>query len=75
MQTQNAQSSRNMKLMTLLMPIFFFFILYNAPAGLLLYWTMTNIFTAGQQYVVSYLQKKNPDKGESGKPNSPKKGR
>ena len=34
------------------MPIMFFFILYDMPAGLLIYWITTNIFTILQQYYI-----------------------
>ena len=57
-------SGRNMKMMTYMMPIMFFFILYNMPSGLLLYWTMQNIFTVGQQWYINYRrQKKNAGGG------------
>jgi len=53
-------SGRNMKMMTYMMPIMFFFILYNMPSGLLLYWTMQNVLTVGQQIYTNYRrQKKN----------------
>lgn len=68
MQSPSATSTKNMKLMTYLMPIFFFFILYNAPSGLLLYWTLTNVLTSAQQKLVSVYKKShdsNKPKGES----------
>ena len=40
-----------MKMMTYMLPIVFFFVLYNMPSGLLVYWIVTNVLTAGQQYV------------------------
>jgi YidC/Oxa1 family membrane protein insertase len=43
-----AQSSQ--KMMTWLMPIMMFFIFRNMPAGLVLYWTVFNIFSVIQQY-------------------------
>jgi YidC/Oxa1 family membrane protein insertase len=53
-------SGRNMKMMTYMMPIMFFFILYNMPSGLLLYWTMQNVFTVAQQWYINHRrQKKN----------------
>lgn len=62
MQSPTASSTKNMKLMTYMMPIFFFFILYNAPSGLLLYWTLTNVLTAAQQKIVSaYKQSHDAD--------------
>jgi YidC/Oxa1 family membrane protein insertase len=62
MQSPQSTGSSNMKLMSTLMPVFFFFILYNAPSGLLLYWIMTNVLTAGQQYVVNKYRKTHPGK-------------
>ena len=60
MQTPSAtQSQGQMKMMTYLMPIMFFFILYEAPSGLLLYWTVTNALTAVQQkYIAPALQRR-----------------
>ncbi|WP_024653588.1 membrane protein insertase YidC [Borrelia persica] len=34
------------------MPIMFFFILYDMPSGLLIYWITTNVFTILQQYYI-----------------------
>ncbi|MBI9096833.1 MAG: membrane protein insertase YidC [Spirochaetaceae bacterium] len=51
------QSNSQMKMLTLGMPIMFFFILYNMPSGLLLYWTMTNLLTAVQQYFINKKKK------------------
>jgi YidC/Oxa1 family membrane protein insertase len=36
----------------LLLPLFFVIIVINFPAGLLVYWITTNLWTMGQQYVV-----------------------
>jgi YidC/Oxa1 family membrane protein insertase len=44
--------------MTYMMPIMFFFILYNMPSGLLLYWTMQNVFTVAQQWYINYRRRK-----------------
>ena len=46
-----------MKMMMYGMPIMFFFLFYNAPAGLLLYWTVSNIFQLGQQLVINKMMK------------------
>ena len=53
-----AQSGRQQKMLTIGMPIMFFFILYNMPSGLLLYWSVMNIITIGQQLVTNYLKKR-----------------
>ncbi|MBQ7644559.1 MAG: membrane protein insertase YidC, partial [Spirochaetales bacterium] len=42
------------------MPILFFFILYSAPSGLLLYWMAQNILSMGQQFYTNAKLKKNP---------------
>ncbi len=42
---QTAQQSK----MLLLMPAVLFFVLYNLPAGLLVYWIVTNVLTIAQQ--------------------------
>jgi YidC/Oxa1 family membrane protein insertase len=35
--------------MKYMMPIVFFFVLYDMPSGLILYWTVTNILSVLQQ--------------------------
>lgn len=52
------QTGMTMKFMTYGMPIMFFFIFYNAPSGLLLYWITSNIFQMGQQIVINEFMKK-----------------
>ncbi len=52
------QSAAQMKMFTLWMPIMFFFILYNMPSGLLLYWTFSNMLTAAQQGYNYYKRKR-----------------
>ena len=59
MQTpEQSGSGKQMKMMMYMMPIMFFFMLYNAPSGLLLYWTITNLLTALQQMFISRRMKK-----------------
>ncbi len=53
-----SQSGAQQKMLTLGMPIMFFFILYNMPSGLLLYWTAMNFVTIGQQLVTNYVKKR-----------------
>jgi YidC/Oxa1 family membrane protein insertase len=48
-QAPDSSAAANMKLMTYAMPIVFFFILYDMPSGLVLYWTMQNVLTIFQQ--------------------------
>ncbi len=46
-----------MKFMTYGMPLIFFFIMYNAPSGLLLYWSTVNVISIGQQVFVNKKKK------------------
>jgi len=56
--TSGDQSGQQGKMMTYLFPIMFFFIFWNMPSGLVLYWTLQNIFTIGQQYLIDVRLKK-----------------
>ena len=47
------QNAMTMKFMTYGMPIMFFFLFYNAPAGLLLYWLTSNVWQVGQQMIIN----------------------
>ena len=47
-----------MKLMMYGMPIMFFFVLYDVPSGLLLYWIVSNVLTIAQQMVINDMLKK-----------------
>ncbi|HEY1457052.1 MAG TPA: YidC/Oxa1 family membrane protein insertase, partial [Solirubrobacteraceae bacterium] len=42
----------NQRRIMMLLPLFFVIILYRYPAGLLLYWITTNLWTVGQSYFV-----------------------
>ncbi len=60
--TQNTGSKNNMWFMTWGMPIMFFFILYSAPSGLLLYWSTQNALSIIQQVVTNKkMAKYGPD--------------
>lgn len=53
-QTQTTGSSASsMKIMMYGMPIFFFFIFYNAPSGLLIYWILSNALMTIQQAIIN----------------------
>ena len=52
------QSQKSMKIMMYIMPVMFFFMFYNAPSGLILYWTVSNLFSLGQQMVLKSTKKK-----------------
>jgi len=55
---QNNQSAGQMKLMMYGMPIMFFFVLYDVPSGLLIYWIVSNVLTIVQQVVINDMLKK-----------------
>ncbi|HZK19177.1 MAG TPA: YidC/Oxa1 family membrane protein insertase, partial [Treponemataceae bacterium] len=53
-QAQNTSpGGGSMKIMMYGMPLFFFFIFYNAPAGLLIYWILSNVLMTGQQIIIN----------------------
>jgi YidC/Oxa1 family membrane protein insertase len=58
------QSTSQTKILMYAMPLFFFFIMYNMPSGLLLYWTMQSLITFLQQYYSSRLKKRRPKNKE-----------
>ncbi|MGE3467823.1 MAG: membrane protein insertase YidC, partial [Pyrinomonadaceae bacterium] len=45
------------KMMTWLMPVMMLWVMWTAPAGLLLYWFFGNIVSFGQQMVINHLNK------------------
>jgi YidC/Oxa1 family membrane protein insertase len=52
-QTPDQKGNAQMKMMLYMMPIMFFFILYNVPSGLLVYWIMSNVLTMVQQMIIN----------------------
>lgn len=63
-QSKNTAQGGTMAFMTYGMPILFFFILYSAPSGLLLYWTVSNVLSIIQQLYVNKVVKNKPLKEE-----------
>ncbi len=57
-QAGTQQSGMSGKFMMYGMPIMFFFMLYNAPSGLLLYWMIMNFISIGQQVFVNKRRKR-----------------
>ncbi|MGI5172689.1 membrane protein insertase YidC [Treponema sp. OMZ 840] len=51
----NVSGNNSMKYMMYGMPLFFFFMFYSAPAGLLLYWTISNFLQLIQQLVINKM--------------------
>ena len=58
--TANGQGKGMQFFMMYGMPILFFFILYSAPSGLLLYWMAQNLLSMGQQFYTNNKLKKDP---------------
>ena len=52
-QMPGQQSNNQMKMMMYIMPIIFFFVLYNMPSGLLIYWIFSNLLTLVQQLIIN----------------------
>jgi YidC/Oxa1 family membrane protein insertase len=52
------QGGSQAKLMMYALPVVFLFILYDMPAGLVLYWTVQNILSTVQQVYINNLKKK-----------------
>ncbi len=57
-QPGGAQGNTQMKIMTYGIPVLFFFMLYEMPSGLMVYWCVQNILTVFQQsYVNKHFKK------------------
>lgn len=66
MNAAGGQSAGSMKFMTYGLPIIFSFLFYNAPSGLLLFWTVSNILQMIQQIVINkVMAKKKAEKAET----------
>ena len=71
-QTPDQQGNAQMKMMLYVMPIVFFFVLYDVPSGLLIYWIFSNLFTMVQQRGLnSYMAKKKAAQGTTAQPPVP----
>lgn len=55
--TAGGQSQGQMKFMMYGMPVMFFFILYDVPSGLLVYWIASNVLTLVQQIFINRYMK------------------
>lgn len=68
------QNAGTMKFMMYGLPIIFSFMFYNAPAGLLLFWTISNILQFGQQAIINkVMAKKKAESNNSSVTKFPKK--
>jgi len=57
MQTPGAGTNAQMKMMTYGIPVIFFFVLYDVPSGLLVYWIVMNILTIFQQAYIAKVKR------------------
>ncbi|MDR3200748.1 MAG: YidC/Oxa1 family insertase periplasmic-domain containing protein, partial [Spirochaetales bacterium] len=57
MQTPATTSNTQMKMMTYGIPVVFFFVLYDVPSGLLVYWIAQNILSVVQQFWINKKRK------------------
>lgn len=63
--TVTPEQQMQQKMMTYLMPVMMLWVMWSAPAGLLLYWFFGNIVSFGQQMIINKLNKTNePPKEE-----------
>jgi YidC/Oxa1 family membrane protein insertase len=53
--TPEQQGNSSMAMMMYVMPIMFFFILYDVPSGLLVFWIFSNLFTLVQQLALNRI--------------------
>jgi YidC/Oxa1 family membrane protein insertase len=61
-----SQQGGQMKMFTYLMPLMMFFLLYETPSGLVLYWTVQNILSVLQQLYINHVNKKKKELAASG---------
>ena len=64
--TAPGQSQATMKFMMYGMPLMFFFMFYNAPSGLLLYWLTSNVLQIFQQLIINKMMKEKRAEKENG---------
>ncbi len=64
-----AANGKSMKITFYIMYVVFFFMFYNAPSGLLIYWTFSNILMMGQQVIINGIMKKKRAELEAEKAN------
>ena len=62
-------NGKSMKITFYIMYVVFFFMFYNAPSGLLIYWTFSNVLMMGQQVIINNMMKKKRAELEAAKAN------
>lgn len=71
---QQRQQQQTQQVITRVMPLFIGFISWNFPAGLVVYWTTSNLFRLGQQFVIFAIDGRPPAPGGNGGDRSSKGG-
>lgn len=70
---QQRQQQQTQQVITRVMPLFIGFISWNFPAGLVVYWTTSNLFRLGQQFVIFAIDGR-PTPPSAGGDGPPRKG-
>ncbi len=66
MTAQQRQQQQTQQVITRVMPLFIGFISWNFPAGLVVYWTTSNVFRLGQQFAIFAIDGRPPPPGSGG---------
>jgi YidC/Oxa1 family membrane protein insertase len=66
MTAQQRQQQQTQQVITRVMPLFIGFISWNFPAGLVVYWTTSNVFRLGQQFAIFAIDGRPPQPGGGG---------
>jgi len=61
--SKQKQQQQTQQMITRVMPLFIGFISWNFPAGLVVYWTTSNIFRLGQQFAIFAIDGRPPQSG------------
>lgn len=69
---QQRQQQQTQQVITRVMPLFIGFISWNFPAGLVVYWTTSNVFRLGQQFAIFAIDGRPQQPGSNGDPTSSK---
>ncbi len=62
--TRMTTTDPKQSMISYIMPVVFGFIAFRLPAGILVYWVTTNIWTIGQQYLVNKIVSRGKEKEE-----------
>lgn len=66
MTQQQRQQQQTQQVITRVMPLFIGFISWNFPAGLVVYWTTSNVFRLGQQFAIFAIDGRPQQPGSNG---------